>query len=1661
MGDENDLLGQYQASRAIVPRSSSPTLVRRQYQPLPLTRARTTTVRVAPVPKLRPPSIKKKGQEKDDGFSFGDILGSAWSAVGYVGGVLKNLPTFGGKLIQTAGGLGELAIDTVLDVPTLFGAPDPFKSRFETDWAEAEKLGLKGWDKWKYAYDRQYPLISPIIESAGMTAGSLGEAATLGALDFGEPGFDYYQALKQGRLGAKLLEDAGNVILIGRMAGAGDIAATAGKAATAAGKPRLGAAVTTAGRIADQPIGEAVRQSARLVGAGARQLGRTSLAESASRVASAVPSEGPTAREAYKAAAAGVIDEARIRVQPGPLRVAINEARTVVNTKAIARFDKLASEIGDLEKQRDSLALDDPKRQVLDDQIRTKTEQMDRTWVLTGLRPKAIKDIMNLQTVAEGQRTQLEAMIAAIKRNGVIPESPESLVEKAARLKEDAAQARSNGDTARADALDADAAYAESLAKIKSENPDAFDGPPPDWASPAAVAILTNQADIVVREVQNGRSFEDIAGLLTSPRATPDLAMRKYRFTAEDVQAIYEYMTGQMSEVNRVHVEVLEQLFRAWNAFFMEAQRRGIGGNNPMPFTYSQNTPDPKFLLAEMRRGKYASRVLKAVEDRLDRATVEILTAILPEVAEQLGFVTLVTTPAGIVAKPKRIKGAFAQVAKLPYEDAAFRLVNVMIAGLYDELLVTAPEVFRDPMIFPSKERDALFTEGRLLSAARAADVDELSASMIRFATQYGDLLGEKRMQKLGQRLTRAVTTPQRFSAKALAAVRQEIVRLLDELQQKREKLAEQGTALAEKEARALERISKAEQELTQLREAMQLIESNPREFLGIDARAADEANVDQRLVQLRNRANVLETLLDSDIARSELEKITAEINDLTLQETLANRPLLVEEKAQLKATLRGTGVVKNAEETPYGVSVKPLRAREAPIEGRLSSGQRAADRTRARLERVREKHAAIDQAEAGLEAGLEGARATSEQLQQPIGPQLTEPGKEAVYLPGGTTAGTLSAYRVPTELRQEGAAPQLKGSYEQMRETDLRPLELTEVGRRLSEVMSQFQRNDIVERIATDPRWASTPTALLGEDAVRQLLQRAEDEVMADMRQPRSDVGLVPNNASADIAQAIRIRFGQLLTEEISRRGYEPVSPVRVNDDGSHEALGTLLQPVSYDKVDGNTYLMKRGMARQITQQFVYQDTGSVNPTIARVLNSVGKRTASWKSYVLPFSLRWQIGDAVSNVLNAWVRGDVPPQEMIAAMRQVVDRLRQQGGDYTRAFEASVNDPVLAALYNAGLQGRGTKLADYMVLKTGSPNLPLEQLQLNGLFRGLRRKGFRVNEMQNAIARTAMAMVRLQDALEATGRTIDEVSPRSYLADPVLRKAVDDSVAATNEALGAFSQLSPFEKNVIRNVYPFWSWLKFINKAAVNLAIDNPERVLLMAHLGSMVSEPDDNGYFDFLQDKIPFMGFWVDASFLNPYEDAIIFSPNPAKALIDTALGVSPFIKTPLQMTGSAAFYAADRQGIPFGNLQRPGYLEGRRAQSARTIGDFLGEQLYLGVRGVGQPFTNVFSLPIQNVPVVGDILINNQGRLRGTDVAFGNVQRYPQGSPRLEGAYGQVRLGPIANVVAAGMRTFGVPGAPIAEQRLIAPGIRLQQRLDRAAQRRREIERRAASL
>jgi hypothetical protein len=404
--------------------------------------------------------------------------------------------------------------------------------------------------------------------------------------------------------------------------------------------------------------------------------------------------------------------------------------------------------------------------------------------------------------------------------------------------------------------------------------------------------------------------------------------------------------------------------------------------------------------------------------------------------------------------------------------------------------------------------------------------------------------------------------------------------------------------------------------------------------------------------------------------------------------------------------------------------------------------------------------------------------------------------------------------------------------------------------------------------------------------------------------------------------------------------------------------------------------------------------------------------------------------------------------------MQQVVRRLKAQEQQFLQTIEGSIADPALNTLIGAGLQARGLRLADIAALRSGVPTAEIGTFGLRGPFKGFREKMFRLNEFHNSVARLSVAMKKLSDILEESGRTIDEVNPASYLSDTTIRNAINESVKQTNDALGAFSQLSPWEKNVVRQAWPFWSWIKFINKAAAQMTIDNPERVLFMANLGALALEDEDQGFFDFLRGTVPVEGFLFDLQFLNPYQDAVLFQPNVIKALQDQIGSLSPVITTPLQAAQILAFYATGDQQIPLGNLSRPGYLEGRPTATARTFGDMLGELGYLGLTRFGGPFRNVLrAVPFEEIPIIAP-----EGRLIGTDVAIGNRQVYPQGSARTEGAYAAPRLGPVAGPLRALLSTFGTP-APVAEISRISPQARLQRQRETAARLRRQAERQAS--
>lgn len=728
-------------------------------------------------------------------------------------------------------------------------------------------------------------------------------------------------------------------------------------------------------------------------------------------------------------------------------------------------------------------------------------------------------------------------------------------------------------------------------------------------------------------------------------------------------------------------------------------------------------------------------------------------------------------------------------------------------------------------------------------------------------------------------------------------------------------------------------------------------------------------------------------------------------------------------------------GVNPNANDV---VMTKTTRGQLFGERDRLIADQ--ADRT-SRLQELRDKHARADELAARTEGGMDAAGRYEAQLRQPFGPEIQP--QAPMYVPGGVTSSMSEAARVRLAEISTGAAPQLGADFERVKFSNLMPLSVMQVAERVSEIMGQWGRNSVIEDIIKNPEFVSTVAGKISEEQLSIIKTTAQNNIR--------NMGIA--QTSEQFAAAVRKEYGKLIMDNLRTQGYEPISPTRVDPMSmeGHAPLGDLSQKVDPQNVAEDSLVMQIGMRDRLSGQYKPKYGGSDIPqSITKLFEKIGKATSKWKSVVLPFSLRWQLGDGIGNVLNAWVRGEISPVDLMRAIDDVKSRLQdpKNMGTWEMMFSdvtnQPINDPVLAAGIGAGLQARSLRGPERQSLRQGTFR-PIPQYEPSKYFGSFRESMFNLNETQNTLARAGVYMVKLDEKLKAMGRSIDEVSPEAIAADPALYQAVTDAVSFTNETLGAFSELSPWERNVLRQAFPFWSWIKFINKAAMKLLIDNPDRVLFHAHLGSMIADPNQKDFYEWLKGKTPIGGYLFDLQFVNPYEDALPFAGNPLSATAEQFTSLSPAISFPLNAANELVYATSGRNLIPFSPISRPGYLEGRPGSTTRGVGDVLGGIGYMGLKAFGGPFRNALSL----LPT---------GKIPGTDVATGPGNRYTQGSARTTGAYSDPRLSPTAGRVSAVLSTFGIPAPIFGYDEAVRQG-KLQAQRDQAALLRRIQERAAA--
>lgn len=165
--------------------------------------------------------------------------------------------------------------------------------------------------------------------------------------------------------------------------------------------------------------------------------------------------------------------------------------------------------------------------------------------------------------------------------------------------------------------------------------------------------------------------------------------------------------------------------------------------------------------------------------------------------------------------------------------------------------------------------------------------------------------------------------------------------------------------------------------------------------------------------------------------------------------------------------------------------------------------------------------------------------------------------------------------------------------------------------------------------------------------------------------------------------------------------------------------------------------------------------------------------------------------------------------------------------------------------------------------------------------------------------------------------RTFEEAA-RKALSDqsPAYQRTISDEV---NNVLGDYLNLGTFERTIVRNVLPFYSWYKAITHIAAHLATDTPGRALIVARLGQIGAEWDQKKLGDvpsYLKGAIPLgperngQQSVLATAGLNPFvtldQLGRGFSADVGQ------LGLSPFIQTPLDEYARTQKYGGHVPGL-----------------------------------------------------------------------------------------------------------------------------------------------------
>ena len=193
--------------------------------------------------------------------------------------------------------------------------------------------------------------------------------------------------------------------------------------------------------------------------------------------------------------------------------------------------------------------------------------------------------------------------------------------------------------------------------------------------------------------------------------------------------------------------------------------------------------------------------------------------------------------------------------------------------------------------------------------------------------------------------------------------------------------------------------------------------------------------------------------------------------------------------------------------------------------------------------------------------------------------------------------------------------------------------------------------------------------------------------------------------------------------------------------------------------------------------------------------------------------------------------------------------------------------------------------------------NLNLDPSKMTSWLKVIPQMTFKLTNHMTDMQRT---LVYLDGAAKAEGRKFyfdPETGEKVTMTDA---RAQEEGMRAANRTMGNLSAMSPFERNMLTTIMPFYGWTRHVLTYVAEYPVDHPYRAMFLANLANMNSNQVDKALYTRIQ-NLMFLGTpdaqgnvsAVDVRALNPLRDVANYA-----TLGGLISSLNPVISAPFAM-------------------------------------------------------------------------------------------------------------------------------------------------------------------